>query len=74
MSDDDDIIRFKVIETLTNMLRTKPWQMTVTVSKGVVELGGRVDDETVRELSRVKIEKLPHVVKVVDRRASVQPH
>jgi CBS domain-containing protein len=74
MSDDDDIIRFKVIETLTNMSRTKPWQMTVTVSKGVVELGGRVDDETVRELSRAKIEKLPHVVRVVDRRASVQPH
>jgi CBS domain-containing protein len=74
MSDDDDIIRFKVIETLTGMSKTKPWQMTVTVSKGVVELGGRVDDESIRESSRVKIEKLPHVVKVVDRRASVQPH
>jgi CBS domain-containing protein len=73
MSDDDDIIRFRVIETLIQMSKATPSQMSVIVSKGVVELNGRVDDEAVRELSRTAVEKLPHVVKVLDRRASFQP-
>lgn len=74
MSDDDDVIRFKVIETLVNTSGISPWQMTVTVSKGVVEIGGRVDDEAVRELSRMAVENVPHVVKVIDKRSSTQPY
>lgn len=71
MSDDDDILRFKIIETLMKIPGVNPWQMTVTVSNGVIEICGRVDDEAVRNLSRVAIENLPHVRKVLDKRSSI---
>lgn len=71
MSDDDDILRFKIIEVLMEIPGINPWHMTVTVSKGVVEVCGRVDDEAVRESSRVAIETLPYVRGVIDKRSSV---
>ena len=74
MSGDDDIIRFKVIETLMNVSGISPHLMAVAVSKGVVELSGHIDDEAVRESSRIAIENLPHVVKVIDKRSSPQPY
>jgi CBS domain-containing protein len=74
MSSDDDMIRYRVIETLVNMPGTSPWAMTVTVSDGVVELGGSIEDEAAREPSRVAIETIPYVVEARDHRALVQPY
>ncbi len=74
MSGDDDIIRFKVIETLMNVSGINPHLIAVVVSKGVVELSGNIHDEAVREPSCIAVENLPHVVKVIDKRSSLQPY
>ena len=74
MSGDDDIIRFKVIETLMSILGISPWLMAVDVSNGVVELSGTVQDEAGRESSRIAIENIPNVVEVKDKRSSLQPY
>jgi CBS domain-containing protein len=73
MSGDDDIIRFKVIETLMSIPGTSPWLSAISVSNGVVELTGTVQDENAWEPSRIAIENIPNVVKVNDRRAILQP-
>lgn len=70
LSDDDDIIRFKVIETMTKISRTNSW--LVTVSNGIVELDGCIDDEVIRQSSYIAIKNVPHVVDVIDRRSSIQ--
>lgn len=72
--DDDDLIRYRVIETLIGMPGTSPWQATVEVSGGVVRLGGAIEDETARDPSREAIERLPHVVEVVDHRSILNPY
>jgi CBS domain-containing protein len=74
LGSDDDIIRFKVIEILMDMPGTSPWLTTVTVTDGVVELRGAVQDETQREPSRATIARLPEVVDVKDHRAILQPY
>lgn len=71
---DDDIIRYRVIETLLAIPGTSPWATTVTVSHGVVELRGGIEDESARDPSRVAIEDLPYVVRVEDSRAAIQSY
>lgn len=71
---DDDIVRFKVIETLLGLRGASGWLTDVTVTKGVVNLSGFLEDETVRDPSRRVIEALPCVVSVNDRRAILQPY
>jgi CBS domain-containing protein len=73
MSSDDDIIRFKVIETLLSISGTTPWLTTATVSNGVVELSGTVQDGAVMEPSRIAVENIPNVVEVDDKRSILQP-
>lgn len=73
-SRDDDMIRYHIIETLLSMPGTSPWATTVTVSNGVVELNGGVEEESIRDPSRIAIENIPDVVEVRDHRAIVQPY
>lgn len=73
-SRDDDMIRYQVIETLLSMPGTSPWATTVTVSKGIVELDGSVEEEAIRDPSRIAIETIPDVVEVRDRRSIMQPY
>lgn len=72
-SRDDDMIRYQVIDTLLSIHGTSPWATTVTVKDGIVELDGSVEDETVRDPSRIAIEAMPNVVEVRDRRAILVP-
>ena len=71
---DDDIVRFKVIETLMNIPGASAWLTDVMVSNGVVELSGVVQDEAVRDPSRRALEQLPCVVAVNDHRCILQPY
>lgn len=73
-SRDDDMIRYQIIEILLSIPGTSPWATTVTVSKGVVELGGSVENEVTRDPSRIAIENLPGVVEVKDWRAIQHPY
>ena len=73
-SQDDDEIRFKVIETLEAMKGASPWLTTVIVSDGTVYLYGTVEDESVRDPSRSAIKEIPYVVEVQDHRAVLQPY
>jgi CBS domain-containing protein len=74
MNSDDDIIRFRVIQTLMEMPGTSPWLTSVAVSQGVVTLDGTTQDETVKEPSRIAVEQVPHVVEVRDGRGVLQPY
>jgi CBS domain-containing protein len=74
MSDDDDIIRFKVIEVIMSIPGSSPWLTTVSVSNGVVELSGSVQDEAVHEPSRMAVENIPNVLEVKDKRSIQQPY
>lgn len=74
MSDDDDIIRFKVIEVMMGMPDTTPWLTTVSVSNGVVELSGTIQNEAAYRASRRAVENIPHVVEVKDKRSVLQPY
>ena len=74
MSDDDDIVRFKVIEALIAFGGASPWLTTVTVEGGVVELSGSVQDETAVEPSRTAIASIPEVIAINDKRSVLQPH
>jgi CBS domain-containing protein len=73
-SRDDDMIRYQAIETLLSIPGTSPWATTVTVSHGVVELTGSVENEIVRDPSRIAIEAIPDVVEVKDHRSIIQPY
>lgn len=70
---DDDIIRYHVIETLVGIPGTSPWATTVTVCCGVVELNGSIEEELAKEPSRLAVEGIPHVAKVEDYRATLNP-
>jgi len=74
MSNDDDIIRFKVIEVIMSISGASPWLTTVSVSNGVVELNGTVQDEAAHEPSRIAVENIPNVVEVKDKRSILQPY
>lgn len=67
------MIRYQVIETLLSIPGTSPWATTVTVSKGIVELNGTVENEVTRDPSRIAIEAIPEVVVVKDQRSVLQP-
>ena len=73
-SRDDDMIRYQVIETLLSIPGTSPWATTVTVSNGIVELTGSVEQEVTRDPSRIAVETIPHVVEVKDHRTILQPY
>ncbi len=73
LSSDDDVIRFRVIETLVDILGGGS-PITVTVSSGVVELHGTVEDESKLAPSRAAVERISHVVKVMDHRVILQPY
>ncbi|MDP2376271.1 CBS domain-containing protein [Reyranella sp.] len=73
-SRDDDMIRYQVIETLLSIPGTSPWATTVTVSNGIVELTGSVEQEVTREPSRIAVGTIPDVVKVKDHRSIIQPY
>lgn len=73
-SRDDDMIRYHVIETLLSIPGTSPWATTVTVSNGIVELTGSVEQEVTRDPSRIAIEAIPDVVEVRDHRTIIQPY
>jgi CBS domain-containing protein len=74
LSGDDDVIRYKVIETLADILGGGVLGITVKVSKGVVELSGTVLDETKHDPSRLAVERIPHVVQVKDNRVILQSY
>jgi CBS-domain-containing membrane protein len=74
MDSDDDIIRFKVIETLMDIRGTSPWLTTVDVLSGVVELNGTCEDETKLEPSHAAIKHIAHVIEVNDHRVVVQAY
>lgn len=71
---DDDIVRFKVIETLMAIPGASAWLTSVLVANGVVSLAGTVEDENMREPSRRIIEELPCVKAVDDHRSILQPY
>jgi predicted transcriptional regulator len=71
---DDDIVRFKVIETLIDMPGTHPWLTTVDISNGVVELNGSVEDEMALDASYVAVEHIAHIVELKDHRSVLQPY
>lgn len=71
---DDDIVRFKVIETLMGIPGASAWLTDVSVTKGVVRLSGTVQDENVREPSRRVVEGIPCVKAVDDHRSVMQPY
>lgn len=73
-SRDDDMIRYQVIETLLSIPGTSPWATTVTVSNGIVELTGSVEQEVTRDPSRIAVETIPDVVEVKDHRVIIQPY
>jgi len=73
-SRDDDMIRYHVIETLLSIPGTSPWATTVTVSSGIVELYGSVEEEAIRDPSRIAVEGIPDVIEVRDHRAIMQPY
>ncbi len=74
MSNDDDIIRFKVIEVIMSIPGISPRLTTVSVSNGVVELSGGVQVEAAHEPSRIAVENIPNVVEVKDHRSILQPY
>jgi osmotically-inducible protein OsmY len=68
------MLRNQIIETLLNIPGTSAWNTTVTVSNGVVELSGSVDNEVIRNPSRIAVENIPDVVEVKDKRSILQPY
>lgn len=74
LSRDDDVIRYKVIETLADIMGGGVLGITVKVSKGVVELSGTVLDETKHGPSRLAVERISHVVQVEDNRVILQSY
>ena len=73
-SDDDDIVRYKVIDTLLGLPGANAWFTTVDVLDGSVTLQGSVDNENALQLSAKAIAKLEHVTEVDDHRSILQPH
>ncbi len=71
---DDDIIRYRVIETLMNIPGASVWLTNVSVCNGIVSLSGAVEDESALEPSRRAVEKLANVRGVDDHRSTLQPY
>lgn len=73
-SNDDDIVRYKVIDTLLGLPGANAWFTTVDVLDGSVTLRGSVEDEDALQLSVKAIANLEHVREVDDHRAILQPY
>ena len=71
---DDDIIRFKVIDTLLAMPGTSVWLNDVEVKEGVVTLRGAAQDEWCVEPSRQAVSEIEHVKEIIDHRIILQPY
>lgn len=72
MSNDDDIIRARVIEALIAIPGASAWLTEVDVDQGVVTLSGMVQDEAVLDSSRKVVADIPYVSAVKDHRAVPQ--
>ena len=68
VSGDDASIRANVTETLKDQPWSRPWNNSVFVSNGVVDLYGTVENDAERDASRIAAENTPGVLKVVDHR------
>ncbi len=71
-SSDDDVIYYKVIDALLNVPGSSPWNTSVVVENGIIELAGSVEDENSIQPSVSAIEQIPHVQGVNDRRVIPQ--
>ena len=72
--EDEDIIRYRVVETLMNVRGASAWLTTVEVANGVVTLRGTVENEAALEPSRRAVEQTPCVCEVLDFRTLLQPY
>lgn len=72
MTNDDDIIRARVIERLITIRGASAWLTEVSVSDGVVSLTGTVQKEEVLQTSRDAVAAIPFVKSVEDHRAVPQ--
>lgn len=72
MTNDDDIIRARVIEKLLTIKGASAWLTDVAVSEGVVTLTGTVQDEDALLPSREAVAAIPFVKAVDDHRAVTQ--
>ncbi|WP_226699981.1 CBS domain-containing protein [Qipengyuania gaetbuli] len=72
MTNDDDIIRARVIEKLLTIKGASAWLTDVAVSGGVVTLTGTVQDEDALLPSRTAVAAIPFVKSVDDHRAVTQ--
>lgn len=72
--EDEDIIRYRVVETLMEIRGASAWLTTVEVNAGVVCLRGTVEDEAALEPSRKAVEATPCVREVKDFRILLQPY
>lgn len=72
--EDDDVIRYRVVETLMNIKGASAWLTTVEVADGVVTLRGTIEDEAALEPSRTAVAQTPCVREVLDFRTLLQPY
>jgi CBS domain-containing protein len=68
VSIDDSSIRDQVIENLKGEPWSRPWNNSVFVSDGVVDLYGTVENDAERNASRIAVENTPGVVGINDHR------
>lgn len=71
---DDDIIRYKVIDTLLAIPGTSPWLTDVQVNEGIVTLSGTTQVEDSVGPSRQAVTEIEYVKKVIDQRVILQPY
>lgn len=72
MTNDDDIIRARVIEAIIAIPGARAWLTEVDVDQGVVTLTGTVHDEAALDSSRKIVAEIPFVVSVQDHRTVPQ--
>jgi len=72
--ENEDVIRYRVVETLMNIKGASAWLTTVEVANGVVTLRGTIEDEAVLEPSRHAVAQTPCVREVLDFRTLLQPY
>ena len=68
MSGDDSSIRSRVNENLKGQPWGRPWNNSIFVYNGVVDIYGTVENDAERDASRIAAENTPGVVKVIDHR------
>lgn len=68
VSGDDSSIRSRVNEALKGQPWSRPWNSSVFVTNGVVDLYGTIENDAERDASRIAVENTDGVTKVNDRR------